>query len=164
MASSSGITTSGSLQNTDLYQEHLQQLMDQRKSKRKISNRESARRSRVRKQKHLDDLMVQLAQHRKSNNQLVTIINVTTQHLLNVEAENSILRAQMAELDSRLESLNEIIGFLDVENEGFTIDEDFSYNVVNDSADLFMLNVNSSMSYMFPNQLPIMASADMLQY
>lgn len=138
--------------------------MDQRKSKRKISNRESARRSRVRKQKHLDDLMVQLAQHRKSNNQLVTIINVTTQHLLNVEAENSILRAQMAELDSRLESLNEIIGFLDVENEGFAIDEDFSYNVVNDSADLFMLNVNSSMSYMFPNQLPIMASADMLQY
>ncbi|KAK1395009.1 Basic leucine-zipper 44 [Heracleum sosnowskyi] len=164
MASSSGITTSASLHSTDLYQEHLQQLLDQRKSKRKISNRESARRSRVRKQKHLDDLMAQLTQLRKANNQLVTIMNVTTQHWLNVEAENSILRAQIAELNSRLESLNEIIGFLDIENEGFAIDEESCYNAVNDSADLFMLNVNSSMSYMFTNQLPIMSSADMLQY
>lgn len=164
MASSSGVTTSASLQSTDLYQQHLQQLLDERKSKRKISNRESARRSRVRKQKHLDDLMAQLAHLRKANNQLVTIMNVTTQHLLNVEADNSVLRAQMAELDSRLESLNEIIGFLDIENESFSIDEDFCYNAINDSADFFMLNVNSSMSYVYSNQLPFMASADMLQY
>lgn len=164
MASSSGITTSASLQSKDLYDEPLQQLLDQRKIKRKISNRESARRSRVRKQKHLDDLMAQLTQLRKANSQLLTILNVTTQHFLNVEAENSVLRAQMAELDSRLESLNEIIGFLDIENEGFAIDEEFCYNAVNGSADSFMLNVNSSMSYMFSNQLPIMASADMLQY
>ncbi|WOG82429.1 hypothetical protein DCAR_0101593 [Daucus carota subsp. sativus] len=164
MASSSGITTTSGSLNTDLYQQHLQQLLDQRKSKRKMSNRESARRSRVRKQKHLDELMAQLAQLRKANNQLVMIMNVTAQGLLNVEAENSVLRAQVAELEARLESLNEIIGFLDIENEGFGINEEFCYNAVNDSADMFMLNVNSSMSYMYANQLPIMASADMLQY
>ena len=131
MASSSGITTSsGSLHNTDLYQQ-------QQQLQRKMSNRESARRSRVRKQKHLDDLMAQLAQLRKANNQLVMMMNVTAQRLLHVEAENSVLRAQMAQLDARLDSLNEIIGFLDAEKEGFALDEEFCYNAVNDSADLF---------------------------
>ncbi|KAL1834960.1 hypothetical protein ACET3Z_004611 [Daucus carota] len=131
MASSSGITTSsGSLHNTDLYQQ-------QQQLQRKMSNRESARRSRVRKQKHLDDLMAQLAQLRKANNQLVMMMNVTAQRLLHVEAENSVLRAQMAQLDARLDSLNEIIGFLDAKKEGFALDEEFCYNAVNDSADLF---------------------------
>lgn len=83
--------------------------MDDSKRKRMESNRESARRSRMRKQKHLDDLNSQVSQLRNENNQILAGISVATQHFLNVEAENSILRAQMTELSHRLESLNEII-------------------------------------------------------
>ncbi|OIT32528.1 PREDICTED: bZIP transcription factor 11-like [Nicotiana attenuata] len=149
MASSSG-TSSGSgsytLQNSGS-EEDLQQLMDQRKRKRMISNRESARRSRMRKQKHLDDLMSQLAHQRKENNQILTTMNVTTQHYLNVEAENSILRAQVAELSNRFESLTQIISFLNGQNNEYM-------------ADGFIMN--DSWNYVYSNQ-PIL-TADILQY
>lgn len=90
-------------------QEDLQQVMDQRKRKRMISNRESARRSRMRKQKLSDDLTSQVNQFKEQNNQIATNINMMTHLFLNVEAENSILRAQLVELNQRLQSLNEII-------------------------------------------------------
>ncbi|XP_068637710.1 bZIP transcription factor 11-like [Aristolochia californica] len=153
MASSSG-TSSGStmLQNSGS-EEDLHQVMDQRKQKRMLSNRESARRSRMRKQKHLDDLMVQVAQLRKENNQILTRLSVTSQHYSTVEAENSVLRTQMIELSNRLESLNEIINCM--HGNGITgvepqIQQDY---------DCFMKPWN--MSYI--NQ-PIMASADLFQY
>ncbi|KAL7081524.1 hypothetical protein ACP275_14G045000 [Erythranthe tilingii] len=85
---------------------------DQRKRKRMESNRESARRSRIRKQKHLDDLTAQISRMRKENNQISIGVNVTTQHCVSVEAENSVLRAQMMELTQRLHSLNEILDFI----------------------------------------------------
>ncbi|XP_054785830.1 bZIP transcription factor 44-like [Prosopis cineraria] len=115
MASSSG-TSSGSglsspAQNSGS-EGDLQLLMDQRKRKRMISNRESARRSRMRKQKHLDDLVAQVAQLRKENQQILTSVNLTTEQYLRVESENSVLRAQASELRNRLESLNEIIDYL----------------------------------------------------
>ncbi|KAL0365548.1 UNVERIFIED_CONTAM: bZIP transcription factor 44 [Sesamum angustifolium] len=117
MDSSSGISSNSSgLQNSGS-EEDLQLLMDQRKRKRMISNRESARRSRLRKQKHLDDLMAQVAQLRKENHQILTGLNLTTQQYLNVESDNSILRAQAAELSHRLQSLNEIVSFLRPGNE-----------------------------------------------
>lgn len=87
-------------------------VMDQRKRKRMISNRESARRSRMRKQKHLDDLTAQVAQLRKEKDQIIIGLNFTTQEFDRVEAENSVLRARVVELSHRLESLNEIISFL----------------------------------------------------
>lgn len=102
MASFSG-TTSGSSQ------ADLQQLMDQRKRKRMISNRESARRSRMRKQKLCDDLTSQVNQFKEQNNQIATNINMMTHLFLNLEVENSILRGQLVELNKRLQSLNEII-------------------------------------------------------
>lgn len=123
MDSSSGISSNSSgLQNSGS-EEDLQQVMDQRKRKRMISNRESARRSRLRKQKHLDDLMAQVAQLRKQNNEILTGLKVTTQHYMNVESENTILRAQAAELSHRLQSLIEIVGFLGAGNDGFSPDE-----------------------------------------
>lgn len=83
--------------------------MDQRKRKRMISNRESARRSRMRKQKLCDDLTSQVNQFKEQNNQIATNINMVTHLFLNLEAQNSILRAQLVELNQRLQSLNEII-------------------------------------------------------
>ncbi|XP_059296891.1 bZIP transcription factor 11-like [Lycium ferocissimum] len=155
MASSSG-TSSGSgsgsytIQNSGS-EEDLQQLMDQRKRKRMISNRESARRSRMRKQKHLDDLMSQLDHLRKENNQILTSMNVTTQHYLNIEAENSIMRAQVSELGHRLESLMEIISFLNANGSNGQIIE-------STMADGFIQN--ESWNYMYQ---PIM-TADVMQY
>ncbi|TKY67582.1 Ocs element-binding factor 1 [Spatholobus suberectus] len=155
MASSSG-TSSGSsslLQNSGS-EEDLQAVMDQRKRKRMISNRESARRSRMRKQKHLDDLVSQVAQLRKENQQILTSVNITTQQYLSVEAENSVLRAQVGELSHRLESLNEIIDVLNASTAGFGASTTFV-----EPANSFFNPLN--MGYL--NQ-PIVASADILQY
>ncbi|KAK3008147.1 hypothetical protein RJ639_015126 [Escallonia herrerae] len=152
MASSSGTSSGSSLLQNSGSEEDLQQLMDQRKRKRMISNRESARRSRMKKQKHLDDLMKQVAQLRKENNLIITNLSVTSEHYLNVESENSVLRAQVGELSHRLQSLTEIISFM---NDGFgTAEVQPNYN------DGFM---NNGLNYLYVNQ-PLMASADMLQY
>ncbi|GLU02875.1 hypothetical protein SLE2022_201080 [Rubroshorea leprosula] len=159
MASSSGASSgSGSpqIQNSGS-EEDLQVLMDQRKRKRMISNRESARRSRMRKQKHLNDLMEQVAQLREENNQIITSINITTQHFLNIEAENSVLRAQAGELTHRLQSLNEIITVLNAGQAAFNC-EDTSSSFI-EPVDGFLNPLN--MAYL--NQ-PIMASPDLFQY
>lgn len=156
MASSSGTSSGSSLLQNSGSEEELQALMDQRKRKRMISNRESARRSRMRKQKHLDDLVSQVAKLRKENQEILTSVNITTQKYLSVEAENSVLRAQMGELSNRLESLNEIVGALNSSNGVFG-----ASNAFVESNNGFFFNSLNNMSYM--NQ-PIMASADILQY
>lgn len=171
MASSSGTaatTSSGSslLQNSGS-EKDLQLLMDQRKRKRMISNRESARRSRMRKQKHLDEMMAQLNQLKSENDHIMASMSVTTQHYLNIESENSILGAQMAELSKRLQSLNEIISFLDASNGNLETVQEHNYSVFAEPTcdDLFMnMNMNNPMNYIYANQHPIMASADVLQY
>ncbi|XP_057750980.1 bZIP transcription factor 44-like [Arachis stenosperma] len=89
-----------------------QHIMDQRKRKRMQSNRESARRSRMRKQQHLDSLISQTDELKKENSQISTSIGITTELYLNIESENAILRAQMAELSNRLHSLNDIINYI----------------------------------------------------
>ncbi|OMO74355.1 hypothetical protein CCACVL1_16802 [Corchorus capsularis] len=168
MASSSPSGTSSGSSSTLMQnsgsEEDLQALMDERKRKRMISNRESARRSRMRKQKHLDDLMGQVTQLRKENHEIMTRINLTTQHYMNVEAENSVLRAQANELSHRLQSLNEIIGFLNgssnEHNNNFDVHEDLSststsFGFPEPAADSFLNPFN--LAYL--NQ-PIMASAD----
>lgn len=165
MACSSG-TSSGSLsllQNSGS-EEDLQAMMeDQRKRKRMISNRESARRSRMRKQKHLDDLVSQVAQLRKENQQILTSVNITTQQYLSVEAENSVLRAQVGELSHRLESLNEIVDVLNATTvAGFGA-------AATSSTFVEPINNNNNNSFFNPLNMgylnhPIMASADILQY
>ncbi|KAI0523956.1 hypothetical protein KFK09_003320 [Dendrobium nobile] len=93
-------------------------VMAERKEKRMLSNRESARRSRMRKQKHLDDLMLQVSCLRQEKNQIFTAINVTSEQYIGVEAENSILRAQMMELSNRLQCLGEIIHCMNITGGG----------------------------------------------
>lgn len=151
MGSLSGTSSGSSLLQNSGSEEDLQKLMmDQRKRKRMISNRESARRSRMKKQNQLDDLTAQLAHFRSENNRIVSSINVNTQLWLNMESENLILRAQVAELSNRLESLNEIISFMNCGSGWFGPE----------IADGFMSN---SLNYMYLNP-HIMASAEMLQY
>jgi len=159
MASSSGTSSVSSMIQNSGSEEDLQALMDQRKRKRMLSNRESARRSRMRKQKHLDDLTAQMALLRKENHQIISSLNITSQHYMNMEADNSVLRAQVAELRNRLQSLNEIITFLNANNGGGVEDYSSNNNFTEPSADCFFNPLN--LSYL--NQ-PIMASAEMFQY
>ncbi|KAG1371353.1 bZIP transcription factor 53 [Cocos nucifera] len=83
--------------------------MDERKRKRMLSNRESARRSRMKKQQRLDDLINQAAHLRNENEQIVMQINLITQQYAELETENSVLRAQVMELTDRLQSLNSVL-------------------------------------------------------
>ncbi|XP_030464293.1 bZIP transcription factor 2-like [Syzygium oleosum] len=163
MASSSTGASSGSssfaLQNSGsegCVQEQ-NQIMDQRKRKRMISNRESARRSRMRKQKHLDDLMAQVGQLRGENAQILQSLNVTSQLYLSIEAENSVLSAQAAELSNRLQSLNEIITY--VHSTSLLFETDDQAEVLGGD-DGFMNSWNAS-AWMNP---PVMAPADILMY
>ncbi|KAK4429303.1 bZIP transcription factor 44 [Sesamum alatum] len=167
-SNSSGNSSAGSppIQNSGS-EEDLKNLMDQRKRKRMQSNRESARRSRLRKQKHLDDLMAQVAQLRKENGQILSSINVTTQHYVNVEAENSVLRAQMMELTQRLQSLNEILNYINSSSSATAVGggscmfeaEEFQHQGFGDS----LLN-NPWNNMMGLSQHPIMASAELFDY
>ncbi|KAG6503144.1 bZIP transcription factor 44-like isoform X2 [Zingiber officinale] len=112
MASSSGTSSGSSLLHNSGSEEDLQALLDQKKRKRMISNRESARRSRMRKQKQLDDLMAQVSQLRKESSHALSVLNLIAQRRSGVEAENSVLRAQAMELSNRLQALNEILNNL----------------------------------------------------
>lgn len=170
MASSSGTSSgsgSGSMVQHSGSEEDLQVLMDQRKRKRMISNRESARRSRMRKQKHLDDLVAQVAQLRKENQQILTSVNLTTEQYLRVESENSVLRAQASELGNRLESLNEIIDYLNASNSNINMNNNNNngaFAAFNNTT-FVEPNINNNgffnpMNMGYLNH-PIMASADL---
>ncbi|XP_004504309.2 bZIP transcription factor 44-like [Cicer arietinum] len=160
MASPGGAYSSGtsSLQNSgsgsegDIQQQQVH-VMDQKKRKRMQSNRESARRSRMKKQQHMEDLNNQIEYLKKENNQISRNVGVTTQMYLNVEGENAILRVQMAELSNRLQSLNDIINYIESSNSLFQETD----QLFNDCG--FFDTWNS-----FPVNQPIMASADMLMY
>lgn len=165
MASSSGTSSgSGSGSGSGSYtllnsgsEEDLQQLMDERKRKRMISNRESARRSRMKKQKYLDDLMSQLSNLMKENNEILTSMSVTTQNYLNIEAENSILRAQVSELKQRFESLTKITSVLSYNGNDNGISND---QIIYESSLADALIQNESWNFMYH---PIM-TADIMQY
>lgn len=73
------------------------------------SNRESARRSRIRKQKLLDDLINQTSTLKNENVQLVNRISEIFQKHFEVESKNNVLRSQLVELTDRLRSLNSVL-------------------------------------------------------
>lgn len=105
--SSLGIRSSRSEDDLDL-----QAQMERRRKRRKESNRESARRSRLRKQQHLDDLTSQVKQLKDQNKQLSMALSITSQNLVAVQAQNSVLQTQKMELDSRLGALTEILCYM----------------------------------------------------
>ncbi|XAR72791.1 hypothetical protein NMG60_11019552 [Bertholletia excelsa] len=126
MASSSGISSGSGLLLNSGSEEELRRVMDLRKRKRMESNRESARRSRLRKRKQVDDLTAEAARLTAENQQLAGDIGVAARGLWGVEGENTVLRAQVAELSRRLESTVEIIRVLDSINGCYVSEE--AYN------------------------------------
>uniref|UniRef100_A0A5B6ZFZ2 Putative common plant regulatory factor 6 n=1 Tax=Davidia involucrata TaxID=16924 RepID=A0A5B6ZFZ2_DAVIN len=84
-------------------------MVDKRKRKRMLSNRESARRSRMKKQQHLDDLINQASQLQNENNLISQRIDVATQMYIGVASDNNVLRAQLTELTERLHAMNSVL-------------------------------------------------------
>ncbi|XP_018808498.1 bZIP transcription factor 53 [Juglans regia] len=95
--------------------------VDERKRKRMLSNRESARRSRMKKQKQMQDLTNEISRLQMANSQLVQSINAKEQAYVAIESANNILRAQAMELTDRLRSLNSVLQIID-EVSGFSLD------------------------------------------
>lgn len=90
---------------SDEAEEHVQQLsniIDQRKQRRMISNRESARRSRMRKQKHLDELRSQVLRLRTENHNLLDRLNHMSESHDRVLEENAKLKEEASDLRQML--------------------------------------------------------------
>lgn len=83
--------------------------MDDRKRKRMQSNRESARRSRMKKQKQLEDLTNEISRLQSANTQLVQNIKEKEEAYNEIESDNTVLRAQTMELFERLRFLYSIL-------------------------------------------------------
>ncbi|GLJ21823.1 hypothetical protein SUGI_0407750 [Cryptomeria japonica] len=93
----------------DPYQQQHQNVIEERKQKRMLSNRESAKRSRMKKQQHLDDLQAQLAQLRSENSVVLNKLNIASQNYLVLEEQNKVFRALVMDLSSKLQALNSIM-------------------------------------------------------
>ncbi|XP_055818054.1 bZIP transcription factor 53-like [Solanum dulcamara] len=124
---------------------------DERKRKRMESNRESAKRSRMRKQLHLEELMSQLTQMQNQSAVWHERIDSVGRNYHTIDAENNVLRAQMAELTERLDSLNSLTRFWADAN-GLAVD-------IPEIPDTLL----EPWQLPYPIQ-PITASADMLQF
>ncbi|KFK39850.1 hypothetical protein AALP_AA3G296300 [Arabis alpina] len=73
-------------------------ILDERKQRRMLSNRESARRSRMRKQRHLDELWSQVIRLRNENNCLIDKLNRVSENQDSVLKENSKLKEEASDL------------------------------------------------------------------
>ena len=124
-------------------------MMDDRKRKRMQSNRESAKRSRMKKQQHLDGLLSKVAQVQKENREIMERIDKTTEMYIKIASDNSVLRAQIVELSDRLHSLNSVLHIAE-EVSGLAVD-------IPEIPDALLE------PWQLPWPVPIMASANMFQ-
>uniref|UniRef100_A0A2P2PQ76 Basic leucine zipper 43 n=1 Tax=Rhizophora mucronata TaxID=61149 RepID=A0A2P2PQ76_RHIMU len=91
-------------------------LINERKQRRMISNRESARRSRMRKQKHLDELWSQVVWLRNENHQLIDKLNHMSESQDRVLQENAQLKEQAGELRQMLTEMQLNSSFSDLKD------------------------------------------------
>ena len=90
---------------SDEAEEHQLSIIDERKQRRMISNRESARRSRMRKQKHLDELWSQVVRLRNENHSLIDKLNHVSECHDRVLQENVRLKEEASDLRQMLTDL-----------------------------------------------------------
>nr|GMD19937.1 bZIP transcription factor 53-like [Ipomoea batatas]GMD77085.1 bZIP transcription factor 53-like [Ipomoea batatas]GME09868.1 bZIP transcription factor 53-like [Ipomoea batatas] len=126
-------------------------MYDEKKRKRMISNRESARRSRMRKQQHVEELCSQRTLLENEQSISKQQIETLSEGLARLSAENDVLRAQYAELADRLQSMNSLL-LLVAEVNGTVVD-------IPEIPDVLL----EPWQLPCPTQ-PIAASADMLQF
>lgn len=87
---------------SDEAEDHQFHVIDERKQRRMISNRESARRSRMRKQRHLDELWSQVLRLRSENHNLLDKLNHVSDSHDKVVQENEKLKEEASDLRQML--------------------------------------------------------------
>ncbi|XAR55964.1 hypothetical protein NMG60_11036228 [Bertholletia excelsa] len=83
---------------SDDTEDNQQSIIDERKQRRMLSNRESARRSRMRKQKHLDELWSLVVRLRDENYNLMDRLNHVSESYDRVLLENTRLKEEASDL------------------------------------------------------------------
>ncbi|KAL6543737.1 hypothetical protein OROGR_010234 [Orobanche gracilis] len=73
-------------------------IVEERRQRRMISNRESARRSRMRKQRHLDELRWQVVRLRNENHNLIDKLNNLSESHERVVRENECFKEETSDL------------------------------------------------------------------
>ncbi|XVE82963.1 hypothetical protein DITRI_Ditri16bG0047500 [Diplodiscus trichospermus] len=86
-------------------------VVDERKRRRMISNRESARRSRMRKQKHLENLRNQVNRLRMENRELTNRLRFVLYHYHRVRTDNDRLCSEYSVLRQKLSDIRQILLF-----------------------------------------------------
>ncbi|XP_022752064.1 basic leucine zipper 4-like [Durio zibethinus] len=86
-------------------------IIDERKRRRMISNRESARRSRMRKQQHLENLRNQVNRLRIENRELTNRLRFVLYHCHRVRTDNDRLRSEYSMLRQKLSDISQILLF-----------------------------------------------------
>ncbi|CAI9762603.1 unnamed protein product [Fraxinus pennsylvanica] len=92
-------------------------MIDEKKRKRMISNRESAKRSRMKREQHVKDLNDQIMYFTNKRSEMILKIGEITPLYESIESENRILRLQREGLRKRLESLDIVSRFMCEPNE-----------------------------------------------
>ncbi|CAH8386757.1 unnamed protein product [Eruca vesicaria subsp. sativa] len=100
----SNISTTSDEATEDIY------VINERKQRRMVSNRESARRSRMRKQRHLDELLSQVAWLRSENQQLLDKLNKASDSNDLVLQDNLRLKEENMELRQVITSMKKLGG------------------------------------------------------
>ncbi|XP_071704306.1 basic leucine zipper 4-like [Rutidosis leptorrhynchoides] len=86
-------------------------IIDDRKQRRMISNRESARRSRMRKQKHVENLRNQLNRFKTGNRDLKNRLRVLNIHGMILREENRKLYSESVILQQKLWNVRQVLLF-----------------------------------------------------
>ncbi|KAJ7537518.1 hypothetical protein O6H91_11G009300 [Diphasiastrum complanatum] len=74
-----------------------------------LSNRESARRSRQRKQQYLEELREQVLELRAEHSQMLSKVSAVSQQFAQLTQENQFLRIHAMDLSQQLQRLNQNI-------------------------------------------------------
>ncbi|KAI3423161.1 BZIP domain-containing protein [Psidium guajava] len=84
-------------------------VVDERKRRRMVSNRESARRSRMRKQKHLENLRSQVNRLRVENRDLTNRLRLLLCYVHHLQIDNDQMRSEHVKLRQKLSDICQVL-------------------------------------------------------
>ncbi|KAF5749688.1 hypothetical protein HS088_TW03G00013 [Tripterygium wilfordii] len=104
----------------DSNREDLSLKIDERKRRRMISNRESARRSRMRKQKHLENLRNQVNRLKMENRELTNRLRFVLHHVQRIRMDNDRLITEHSILRQKLSNIHQMLALRQLQQQ-FTL-------------------------------------------